>query len=159
MPTEKDQILDHPPDRHGRILAGPGTGKSTTVLELAQRLHENDPPIAVGIVTFTRAATAELGEKIRAEGHDLVQPSTLHAFALSLLMRNPGFVSLPMPLRIPDDWEMGNLIEPDIAFRLRRLGQDGVSVRTVRRLDREMAAGWESLDPDTQLLADLDPEL
>lgn len=159
MPTEKDRILDHPPDRHGRILAGPGTGKSTTVLELAQRLHENDPPIAVGIVTFTRAATAELGEKIRAEGHDLVQPSTLHAFALSLLMRNPGFVSLPMPLRIPDDWEMGNLIEPDIAFRLRRLGQDGVSVRTVRKLDREMAAGWESLDPDTQLLADLDPEL
>jgi DNA helicase-2/ATP-dependent DNA helicase PcrA len=159
MPTEQDRILDHAPGRHGRILAGPGTGKSTTVLEFAQRLHESDPPIAVGIVTFTRAATAELAEKIHAEGHDLVQPSTLHSFALSLLMRNPGFVSLPIPLRIPDDWEMGNLIEPDIAFRLRRLGQDGVSVRTVRKLDREMAAGWESLDPDTQLLADLDPEL
>lgn len=159
MPNEQDRILSHPPDRHGRILAGPGTGKSTTVLQLGQRLHESDPPVTVRIVTFTRAATAELGEKIKAEGHDLLEPSTLHSFALSLLMRNPGFISLPVPLRLPDDWETKNLLQPDIANRLRRLGHIGTNTRTVRRLEQEMASGWESLDPAVVLLAELDPAL
>ena len=158
-PTEFDRILTHSPDRHGRILAGPGTGKSTAVLQLAQLLRERTPPVMPRIVTFTRAATAELSEKIQAEGHDLVEPSTLHSFALSLLMKNPGFISLPVPLRLPDTWETRHLLEPDIADRLRRLGHQDANVRTVRRLEREMAAGWESLDPSAVLLADLDPEL
>ncbi len=29
---EQRLILDHEPDRHGRVLAGPGTGKSATVV-------------------------------------------------------------------------------------------------------------------------------
>jgi len=31
---EQQKILAHEPDRHGRVLAGPGTGKSVTVVDL-----------------------------------------------------------------------------------------------------------------------------
>jgi superfamily I DNA/RNA helicase len=88
MSTEQDRILGHPPKRNGRVLAGPGTGKSTTVRALAGRLVSGNPSLAVRVITFTRAATAELIKKIRYEGHVNVEPMTVHAFALSLLMRN-----------------------------------------------------------------------
>src|SRR5262249_55757634 len=113
---QQDAIIDHPKDRHGRVLAGPGTGKSTTVLRLAPKPLESDVPVQV--ITFTRGATAELLEKIQTEGHKVGEPSTVHSFALSLLLRNPG-TPLPRPIRIPDEWETDNLIHPDIAKRLR----------------------------------------
>jgi DNA helicase-2/ATP-dependent DNA helicase PcrA len=155
---QQSEVIEHPANRHGRVLAGPGTGKSTTVLRLGQRLLQEVPPIRVRIVTFTRAATAELADKIRQEGHDVAEPSTLHAFALSILMRNPNLIELPFPLRLPADWEVQNLVHPDIARRLRNQGHH-VTVRIVDKLERELAAQWEKLDPGLILLADLDPAL
>jgi DNA helicase-2/ATP-dependent DNA helicase PcrA len=156
---EQEALIQHPPDHHGRVLAGPGTGKSSTVLRLAQALKASEPPIRARLVTFCRAATAELVDKIREQGHEVDEPSTLHAFALSILMRNPDLVQLPRPLRIPDDWEVQNLIHPDLARRLRAQGHEHVSTRTIDRLEHELAAQWESLDPELVLLADLDPAL
>lgn len=156
---EQTAVIEHPPDHHGRVLAGPGTGKSSTVLRLAQALKDGEPPVRARLVTFTRAATAELVDKIREQGHEVDEPTTLHAFALSILMRNPDLVQLPRPLRIPDDWEMKNLIHPDLARRLREQGHERTSTRTVAKLEHELAAQWESLDPELVLLADLDPAL
>ena len=147
MTDEQDRIIGHPPREHGRVLAGPGTGKSTTVLQLAQNLIDQHS-IAVRLVTFTRAATAELLEKARTEGHDVPEPTTLHSFALSVLMRNPGLAPLPHPLRIPDEYERSKLIHPDLARRLRRQGFSKATVNTVRALEHEMAAQWESLNPE-----------
>jgi len=158
MPTEQELILDHPPDRHGRILAGPGTGKSTTVLGLAERLVLAQPTLPVRVITFTRAATSELLKKIRDEGRVNVEPMTVHAFALGLLMRNASMTHLPLPLRIPDDWE-SNLIRADLARRLRARGFGNATKLRVERLESEMAAGWEKLEPGIVLLADIDPAL
>ena len=61
IPTdEQEKILKHPPEKHGRILAGPGTGKSATVIEWLAR-NKN---IRAKLLTFTRAATAELVGKL-----------------------------------------------------------------------------------------------
>jgi DNA helicase-2/ATP-dependent DNA helicase PcrA len=152
-------IVQHPPQRNGRVLAGPGTGKSSTVLRLAQALADSDPPIRVRVVTFTRAATAELVDKIRDEGHEVDEPTTLHSFALSVLMRNHDLVQLPRPIRLPDDWELENLIHSDLARRLREQGHEKATTRTVKKLENELAAQWESLNPELVLLADLDPAL
>lgn len=155
---EQELIIAHELGRHGRVLAGPGTGKSTTVLELAKRLLNANPEAGVKVVTFTRAATAELLEKVLEVGDVVVEPSTLHGFALSILKRNPGKAPLPEPLRIPDDWESRFLTRADLADRLRQQGHH-VTVATVQKLESEMAAKWESLDPSLQLLADIDPAL
>jgi superfamily I DNA/RNA helicase len=158
MTEEQDAILNHPIDRHGRVLAGPGTGKSTTVVRLAQQIADRNPGQPARVVTFTRAATAELVEKAAEEGADVVEPTTLHSFSLSVLMRNPGLARLPEPLRIPDEWEIRKLIRPDIRTRLRESGFSA-DVRDVEKLEREMAAQWESLNPNLILLADVDPRL
>jgi len=158
-PDEQHALIHHPLNRHGVVLAGPGTGKSTTVLQLVARLADEDPDAKVKVITFTRAATAELVAKIREEGHGLVEPSTVHAFALSLLMRNPGHAGLPEPLRIPDDWETKNLLYPDLSRRLKAAGWAKATPTMVGKLVREMAAGWETLDPEAVLQVDVDPAL
>jgi DNA helicase-2/ATP-dependent DNA helicase PcrA len=156
---QQTAIIQHPPEHHGRVLAGPGTGKSSTVLHLAQALGNREPPIKARLVTFTRAATAELVDKIREHGHEVEEPTTLHSFALSVLMRNQEVVLLPRPLRLPDEWEVENLIHSDLARRLRDQGHRHVSTKTIDKLEHELAAQWESLDSGLFLLADLDPAL
>jgi DNA helicase-2/ATP-dependent DNA helicase PcrA len=128
------------------------------MLRLGERLVSDQPLRQTRIVTFTRAATAELVEKIRKDGHKVPEPTTLHAFALSLLVRHRQHVDLAVPVRIPDTWETRNLIHPDLALRLKELNFT-VRVSTVQKLERELAAQWESLDPTIELLADLEPAL
>jgi superfamily I DNA/RNA helicase len=127
------------------------------VLKLAQRFGKEKVPSR--IVTFTRAATAELLDKIKEEGHNVTEPTTLHSFALSALMRNPGRTDLSEPLRIPDSYEQDKLIWPDIARLLRELGYEEVTKNTVKDLEREMACRWEGLDPDYVLLSEVKPQL
>ena len=67
-------------------------------------------------------------------------------------------VDLPTPLRIPDEWEVKNLIHPDLARRVRAQGHSA-NTRAIKELEREMAARWESLNPKLVLLATSSPEM
>jgi len=146
---EQEAVIAHPPDRHGRLLAGPGTGKSATVVGLIVRLLALDRQPRIRLLTFTRAATAELARKVADHPQATVErPSTIHSFAISALLRNPGCADFPEPLRIADDWEMATLVQPQLATMV------GVTPTFVRRrLIPEMAANWESLeeDPDPEV--------
>ena len=157
LTTEQQFVLRHSADRHGRVMAGPGTGKSTTVLALAKRVVEAGR--VVKVVTFTRAVTAELLAKVQEEEGIVIEPMTMHAFSLSILMRNSGMSGLPEPLRIPDDWETKDLIHPDLARRVRQQGFPKVDTRMIANLEREMASQWDSLNPNLVLLSDVRPEL
>jgi ATP-dependent DNA helicase UvrD/PcrA len=144
VPTpEQEAVLDHDASQHGRVLAGPGTGKSATLVALINKLLSGADAPRVRLLTFTRAATSELATKVAAHPALAAQrPSTIHSFAISVLVRNPGAGGLPQPLRIADDWERENIVIPTLA----RVA--GISVRGLRRLIREMAANWESLNPE-----------
>jgi DNA helicase II / ATP-dependent DNA helicase PcrA len=87
-PTEEQQkVLDHNPKQHARILAGPGTGKSATVVALLDKLLEANPDLRVKLLTFTRAATAELAIKVSARPAAATQrPSTIHSFSIAVLL-------------------------------------------------------------------------
>ena len=103
-------------------------------------LNRDDPP-RVRLLTFTRAATAELAEKVAEHpAAAALRPSTVHSFAISVLVRNPGAGGLPAPLRIADDWEYKTIVKPTLARRL------GTTSTNADRLVREMAANWESLE-------------
>lgn len=142
LTEEQLAVVNHPLPGHGRVLAGPGTGKSATAAALAERLLAEDHRPQLKFLTFTRAATAELTKKL-AEGqaHILGRPSTIHSFSISSLLRNPGCASFPEPLRIPDDFEYDTLVRPHLARRVQ------VGVRKLDKLVAEMAAMWESLNP------------
>ena len=139
LTQEQRTILQHDPCRHARILAGPGTGKSTTLVALVHKLRGEDESLRMKVLTFTRATTAELAHKIDAESVETERPSTIHSFAISVLLQNPGAGGFPEPLRIVDTWEMKNIVEPTLAKRA------GVQVRPLRKLVIEMASNWESL--------------
>lgn len=79
------------------------------MVALVDRLLEGSPSYKVRLLTFTRAATAELAKKV--SGHPaaaILRPSTVHSFAISVLMQNPGAGDFPVPLRLADDWEYGD---------------------------------------------------
>jgi superfamily I DNA/RNA helicase len=92
VPTlEQQSILGHDPNHDARVLAGPGTGKSATLVALVDSLLGNNPALRIKLLTFTRAATGELAKKVSE--HPAVaaeRPSTIHSFAISVLLRNPG---------------------------------------------------------------------
>jgi superfamily I DNA/RNA helicase/RecB family exonuclease len=87
----QQQVLDHP---GGPLLvvAGPGTGKTTTLVETAaHRITERYPgPERVLALTFSRRAAAELRIRIAARlGRSVVSPRamTFHAFCYALIRR------------------------------------------------------------------------
>lgn len=156
---EQQQIIEHDPSRNGRVLAGPGTGKSWTCIKLVSHLLNNHPDIGVKLLTFTRAATSELSEQLDDPLLSSIKPATIHSFALSILLTNPERSRLPIPLRIADGWEMDKLIRTNLARRIRSSGYNNVTKKHIEKLEREMSSRWESLDPGLILLSQIDPQV
>jgi len=143
-PTPEQQaILGHARNQHARVLAGPGTGKSATLVALLDHLLSDQPAPRIKLLTFTRAATGELAKKVSEHPVAAAErPSTIHSFAISVLLRNPGAGNFPEPLRIADDWEDSEIVRPTLARRA------NIRVTRLELLVREMAANWESLRPE-----------
>jgi DNA helicase-2/ATP-dependent DNA helicase PcrA len=143
VPTPEQQaILQHTTDKHARVLAGPGTGKSATLVAFLDQVLEKDVGRRMKLLTFTRAATSELAKKVSAHPAAATErPSTIHSFAISILLMNPGMGSLPQPLRMADDWEYDNLVRQSLAKRV------GVRVKMLDMLVTEMESNWQSLRP------------
>ncbi len=139
---EQLKILSHDPTKHACILAGPGTGKSSIIIDYIIKTLKENPSKKIRLLTFTRAANRELVFKIREAKSKKIDSSTIHSFAISILLFNPGISSLPEPLRIADDWEWDELIRKYLSKEI------GVNVRVIDKLKNEMSAHWESLFPE-----------
>src|ERR1700733_412687 len=140
--VEQRAILAHNRRHHARVLAGPGTGKSATVVALVDQLLAGNPAPRIKLTTFTRAATAELAKKVSDHPAAAAErPSTMHSFSISVLLRNPGTGHFPHPLRIADNWENDEIVKPTLARRI------DVRVTKLDNLIREMASNWEFLEP------------
>src|SRR5579872_2830539 len=132
---------------HARLLAGPGTGKTQVMTHRAQILVRDAGinPEEILILTFTRAAAAELRSRLRNNlGADVPLPrvSTLHGFALRQLLRNSEHAAVPQPIRIADDYEQRWVIEEDLAQILE------LKIRDVQHLFHLLSNDWESLRAD-----------
>ena len=150
---EQAAILQHDIGRHARILAGPGTGKSATVVALIEKLLSAERPPRLKHLTFTPAATGEPTPKIAEHPAAVAQrPSTIHSFPKSVLLRNPGVGAFPKPLRLADDWEQSQVVDPTLA---RLVGVKQVVLK--RQLIPELVSGWERLDEIRFL--EVDPQL
>ena len=93
------------------IIAGAGTGKTTVITERIKWLVASGKakPSEILALTFTRAAAAELRQRVGKElGEDVDRPivSTLHSFALRTILQQGEITQLPQPLRIADDYEL-----------------------------------------------------
>jgi len=142
---EQKKLFKHDVTKHARVLAGPGTGKSVSILHLIRDLLESSPELLVRLVTFTRSANNELAEKIGEDGITAIFSNTVHSYAISLLTMNPGSANISIPIRIVDDWEWVNLVRKDLSRYL------PTTVKVIDKLKNGMSSFWESLEEEKGL--------
>jgi len=136
---------------HAVLLAGPGTGKTTALAHRVAYLmtEMNVPSEKILVITFTRAASFELRNRISqildGSGLDIPKVHTLHSFALRQLLKNSNIIqSIPKPLRIADDWEEENIILEDLKSAL------DYEKRDIERKFNLLSADWQTLEADNE---------
>ena len=74
-----------------RVLAGPGTGKTFSMIRrVARLLQEGGDPAKILVCTFTRTAATDLKKSLTelgTEGANTVNAFTIHSYCFSLLAR------------------------------------------------------------------------
>jgi superfamily I DNA/RNA helicase/RecB family exonuclease len=117
-------VVDHPGGPL-LVLAGPGTGKTTTLVEsVVARIERGATPDSILVLTFSRRAAADLRTRIAGRlGRTVVTPMamTFHAFCYALVRRfadrlgpagdGPGALNAGPPVRL--------LTGPEQDFRVR----------------------------------------
>ena len=115
LDPSQQAVVDHPGGPL-LVLAGPGTGKTTTLVESVvdrvERRHTS--PDQVLVLTFSRKAAADLRTRITARlGRTVVPPAvmTFHAFCYALVRRFTPLAGTGAPVRL--------LTGPEQEFRVR----------------------------------------
>lgn len=128
-----------------RLVAGPGTGKSFSIEErvrwlLAKGVH----PRSIAVVSFTRASSIELRNRIHAYCGSQSQPngadvrvSTLHSLALRLL-RAAGLLHYPADPLVLDKWELENVFDAEFGHG------NGLGKARREEIRREHEAFWST---------------
>ena len=140
------------------VLAGPGTGKTTTLVEaVVDRVGRGADPGQILVLTFSRKAAAELRERIAGRlGRTIAEPSawTFHAWCLALVTAyddggSPRLLSGPERLgRIAELLEGAAVGEGSTQWPVRfteALRTAGMAREVANLLDRARERG---LDPD-----------
>jgi len=143
------------------VLAGPGSGKTKTLVTKLARIMAEDvrAPRGVACITFSNEAARELVRRLRQLGLEQsprMFVGTVHSFCLTQLLlpftRLAG-LQLPYPLKVATESQAREIFK-DAAERLRGIGQptrkDQVDLHRRVHLDRE-ARAWEQNEELTGL--------
>ena len=115
------QAAAHADAAQVRLVAGPGTGKSSTIEErVCSLLRDGVDPESIAVVSFTNASVIDLRGRLHAycNAHDHgdirnVSITTLHSLALRLL-RQAGLLEMyPTRPLVLDDWELENIYDAE----------------------------------------------
>lgn len=139
------RIAQHEKGR-GRVIAVPGSGKTTSLIRMVARLLEQGTdPRQILVVTFTRMAAGDLIAKVSACGApnaEFVVPSTLHSLAFQILLHENAIAALGRRPRILLPHERRPLV-----FDLSRIGFGGVRPLEKKEIPAFEAA-WARLQSD-----------
>ncbi|QEU78906.1 ATP-dependent helicase [Streptomyces subrutilus] len=117
------------------VLAGPGTGKTTTLVEsAAARVEAGTDPARVLILTFSRKAAVELRDRaaLRLGGARAPQATTFHSFCYGLVRAHQDTDLFADPLRL--------LSGPEQDVMVRTLLEGQRRIRSIRWPDDLRAA-------------------
>lgn len=120
--VEMQRVAAMDGSRAVRLVAGPGTGKSSAIEQRVRWLLESGTaPEAIYAISFTRASAADLRDRIESYCGlaDLdtagLNVSTLHALALRLLRRAGLLARYPAGPSVLDEWELANIFTREFA--------------------------------------------
>ncbi|MEU6353719.1 ATP-dependent DNA helicase [Streptomyces sp. NPDC047072] len=150
------------------VLAGPGTGKTTTLVEsVAARIARGGDPARVLVLTFSRKAAVELRDRmaLRIGAARAPQATTFHSFCYALVRAHQDSDLFVEPLRLLSGPEQDVAVRELLAGQpdLERLGLAHVrwpdelraclttrgfadEVRAVLARSRELGLGPDALD-------------
>ncbi|MEU3487863.1 ATP-dependent helicase [Streptomyces massasporeus] len=150
------------------VLAGPGTGKTTTLVEsVAERVARGVDPERILVLTFSRKAAVELRDRMarRAGAARAPQATTFHSFCYALVRAHQDTDLFVEPLRLLSGPEQDVSVRELLAGQvdLERLGLAHVrwpdelraclttrgfadEVRAVLARSRELGLGPDALD-------------
>ncbi|MCP3756840.1 ATP-dependent DNA helicase [Streptomyces sp. TBY4] len=117
------------------VLAGPGTGKTTTLVEaVAARVEAGADPARILILTFSRKAAVELRDRtaLRLGGARAPQATTFHSFCYGLVRSHQDAELFADPLRL--------LSGPEQDVMVRTLLEGQRRIRSIRWPDDLRAA-------------------
>ncbi|GAB6063277.1 UvrD-helicase domain-containing protein [Deferrisoma palaeochoriense] len=127
-----------------RIVAGPGTGKTRTLVErIARRVTrgEVDPDRGLA-VTFTNRAADELAGRLGgALGGERIRVSTLHKLALEILREAPETAGLPGGFRLLDRDEALAVFQEATGLGRREAAAAAEALSRARRSGAPLGAG------------------
>lgn len=128
-----------------RVLAGPGTGKTFSLMRrVARLLQEGNHPSRILVSTFTRTSAADLKRalsELGLEGVDKVHADTLHSQCYRLLRRDDVFA---ITHRIPRP-----LLEFEQRFLLEDLKFEGLGgIRECSKTLKAFGAAWARLQSE-----------
>ncbi|MFD8887669.1 UvrD-helicase domain-containing protein, partial [Streptomyces erythrochromogenes] len=127
-------VVDHPGGPL-LVLAGPGTGKTTTLVEaVAARVEAGTDPSRILILTFSRKAAVELRDRaaLRLGGARAPQATTYHSFCYGLVRAHQDTDLFADPLRL--------LSGPEQDVMVRTLLEGQRRIRSIRWPDDLRAA-------------------
>ncbi|MGW5850848.1 ATP-dependent helicase [Streptomyces sp. NPDC055254] len=127
-------VVDHPGGPL-LVLAGPGTGKTTTLVEaVAARVEAGTDPERILVLTFGRKAAVELRDRaaVRLGGARAPQATTFHSFCYGLVRAHQDTELFADPLRL--------LSGPEQDVMVRTLLEGQRRIRSIRWPDDLRAA-------------------
>ncbi|MFJ5705890.1 UvrD-helicase domain-containing protein [Streptomyces sp. NPDC093105] len=149
------------------VLAGPGTGKTTTLVEaVAARMERGTDPERILVLTFSRKAAVELRDRMatRLGGRRPPQATTFHSYCYALIRAHQDAELFAEPLRLLSGPEQDLAVRELLAGQidLERTGLGGVrwpdelraclttrgfadEVRAVLARSRELGLGPDAL--------------
>lgn len=143
------------------VLAGPGSGKTKTLVTKLARVMAEDvrPPRGVACITFSNEAARELVRRLRQLGYEhssRMFVGTVHSFCLMHLLlpfaRLAG-LQLPHPLKVATESQTREIFN-EVAEKLRGIGQptgkNQVDLHRRVHLDRQ-ASSWRQNEELTGL--------
>ncbi|MET9602432.1 ATP-dependent DNA helicase [Streptomyces sp. NPDC006459] len=137
-PPELDAAQQAVVDHNGGpllVLAGPGTGKTTTLVEaVTARVEAGTDPARILILTFSRKAAVELRDRaaLRLGGARAPQATTFHSFCYGLVRAHQDTDLFADPLRL--------LSGPEQDVMVRTLLEGQRRIRSIRWPDDLRAA-------------------
>lgn len=138
-------VVASTPDSPLRVVAGPGTGKTFSLMRRVTRLlEEGADPRRVLVCTFTRTAAADLAREVAGlgvTGAEDIWAGTLHAYCFQLLRRTEV---LETTGRVPRP-----LLDFENRFMLQDLMHQGFGgIRECQNRLLAFNAGWARLQSD-----------
>jgi DNA helicase-2/ATP-dependent DNA helicase PcrA len=114
---EQLKAVSASPDKALKIIAGPGTGKTFTMVKRFLALSKIFSPGQILALTFTNKAAEEMLLRLEAEGlkRQNLWVSTFHSFATRLLRESPFIVDLDAGFRIIEENEQELLLRRSLA--------------------------------------------